>query len=141
MTRKTKDQMDAERYAAKVIAEMSTLSDEEVLAVAAEEKLDIKKEASRIRTLLLDAATAHGKKRLKQAKAKVEEADKQSASSCAVVLSFEQKRAKLARLIAQNPQLTLAARQGQGLDESEVDDQLADLADLGITESDDHNGA
>lgn len=133
--------MDAERYAAKVIAEMSALSDEEVLAVAAEEKLDIKKEASRIRGLLLDAATAHGKKRLKEAQAKVEEAAKQGAGSGAQVLSFEEKRAKLARLIAQNPQLTLAARQSQGMDESEVDDQLADLADLGITESDDHNGA
>jgi hypothetical protein len=39
-----------------------------------------------------------------------------------VVLSFEAKRAKLARIIAQNPQLTLAARQGESMDETEMTD-------------------
>jgi hypothetical protein len=141
MTNKTRDQIDAERYAAKVIAEVSALSDEEVLALAAEEKLDTKEEASRIRNLLLNAATAHGKKRLKEAQAKLEEADKQSDRSSSKVLSFDAKRARLARLVAQNPHLTLAARQRQDMDESELDDYLADLAELGITDSDDQNGS
>ncbi len=138
MTKKERDKMDAENFAARVIAEISSLPDDEILAVAAEEKINVKEEASRLRVMLLDAAATHGKKRLKVAQQAVAETDKQAGSSGAQVLSFEAKRAKLARLLAQNPGLTRAARQGNGMDEAELDDYLADLAELGITESDDH---
>lgn len=134
MTR-TKDQLDAERYADKVIAEMSALSDEEILKAAAEEHRDTKTEASRIRQGLLDAAVAHGKERLKAAQVRLADEDAQKGNSENVVLSFEAKRAKLARMISQNPQLTLAARQGEAMDEAEIDGYLADLAELGITDS------
>src|SRR5579883_1225359 len=132
MTR-TKDQLDAERYADKVIAEMSALSDEEILKAAAEEHRDTKTEASRIRQGLLDAAVAHGKERLKAAQVRLADEDAQKGNSENVALSFEAKRAKLARMISQNPQLTLAARQGEAMDEAEIDGYLADLAELGIT--------
>ena len=134
MTR-TKDQLDAERYADKVIAEMSALSDEEILKAAAEEHRDTKTEASRIRQGLLDAAVAHGKERLKAAQVRLADEDAQKGNSENVALSFEAKRAKLARMISQNPQLTLAARQGEAMDEAEIDGYLADLAELGITDS------
>lgn len=132
---KTKDQLDAENYADKVVAEMSALTDEEIMKAAAEEHRDTKTEASRIRQALLDAAVAHGKERLKAAQARLADEDAQKGNSENVVLSFEAKRAKLARMIAQNPQLTLAARQGEAMDEAEIDGYLADLAELGITDS------
>ncbi|MBI2716216.1 MAG: hypothetical protein HYX37_17440 [Rhizobiales bacterium] len=132
---KTKDQLDAENYADKVVAEMSALSDEEIMNTAAEEHRDTKTEASRIRQALLDAAVAHGKERLKAAQARLADEDAQKGNNENVVLSFEAKRAKLARMIAQNPQLTLAARQGEAMDEAEIDGYLADLAELGITDS------
>lgn len=138
MTKKERDKKDAEQYAALVVAEVAALSDEEVRAVAAEEKIDVKAEAARLRAMLLDTAVAHGKKRLRLAQEAVAESDRKAESSGAQVLSFQAKKAKLARLLAQNPTVTLAARQGRGMDEAEVDDYLADLADLGITESDDN---
>ena len=132
---KPKDQADAENYADKVIAEMSALSDDEIMKAAAEEHRDTKTEASRIRRALLDAAVAHGKGRLKGAQARVAEEDARASGSGGVVLSFEAKRAKFARIIAQNPQLTLAARQGGAMDEAEIDSYLADLTELGITDA------
>lgn len=137
MTKKERDKVDAELYAARIIAEVSALPDEEIRAVAAEERIDVKQEAARLRAMLLSTAAAHGKKRLKLAQAAVAESDRQAESSGAIVLSFAAKKAKLERLIAHNPSLTLAARQGKGMSEAELDDYLADLAELGITESDD----
>ena len=136
---KTKDQLDAQNYAAKIVAEMSMLSDEEIMKAAAEEHRDAKTEASRIRQALLDAAVAHGKERLKAAQACVAEEDARASGSGGVVLSFEAKRAKFARIIAQNPQLTLATRQGEAMDEAEIDGYLADLAELGITDATEKN--
>jgi len=138
---KTKDQMDAENYANKVVAEMSALTEQEIMATAAEEHRDTKKEAARIRSVLLDAAVAHGKGRLKAAQAQIAEEDALAVRGGALVLSFEAKRAKLARIIARNPQLTLAARQGAGesMDETELDGYLADLAELGIEDTTDKN--
>lgn len=130
-----KNQTDAKNYADKVVAEMSALTDEEILEAAAEEHADTKKEAERIRNVLKNAAVAHGKARLKDAQEKLAEEDAQAGHGEAVVLSFDAKRAKLARIIAQNPQLTLAARQGGAMDEAEVDGYLADLAELGITDA------
>ena len=138
MTKEERDKIDAERYAARVIAEVAVLSDEEIRAVAAEEKIDVKAEAARLRAMLLDTAAAHGRKRLKLAQEAVAESDRKAESTGAQVLSFGAKKAKLARLLAQNPTVTLAARQGLGMDEAELDECLADLADLGITEADDH---
>lgn len=136
---KNKDQTDAENYVSKVVDEMSALTDQEILEVAAEEHADPKKEAERIRSVLLDAAVAHGKARLKAAQGLLANEDAQAAQGGAVVLSFEAKRAKLARIIAQNPQLTLAARQSQEMDETEVDGYLADLAELGIADATEKN--
>lgn len=137
MTKKERDKMDAERYAARVVAEIAVLSDDEIRAVATEERIDVKAEASRLRAMMLDTAAAHGKKRLKRAQEAVAENDK-AESAGAQILTFEAKKAKLARLLAQNPSVTLAARQWRGMDEVELDECLADLADLGITESDDN---
>lgn len=132
-----KDLEDAQKYADKVVTEMSALSDKEILEAAVEEYADTKTEAERIRSVLLGAAVAHGKARLKVAQEELSEEDALRDSSEAVVLSFEAKRAKLARIIAQNPQLTLAARQGGAMDEAEVDGYLADLAELGIADATD----
>lgn len=138
MTKNERDKIDAERYAARVVAEVAVLPDEEIRAVAAEENIDVNAEAARLRAMLLDTAAGHGKKRLKLAQEAVAASDRKAESTGGQVLSFEGKQAKLARLLAQHPTVTLAARQGRGMDEAELDECLADLADLGITESDDH---
>lgn len=130
----SKAQLDAERYSEKVVAEIAALTDEEIMAAASEEFRDPKAEAARVRALLLNAAKARGKKRLRAAQAEVAAQDVKSGGVGETILSFANKKAKLARIIAKNPQLTLAARQGNGLDEAEVDGYLADLAELGITD-------
>lgn len=134
---KSKNQKDAENYAEKVVTEMSTLTDREVMETAAEEHHDSAAEAARIRRVLLDAAVAHGKARLRSAQEQVAEEDAQAERRTGVVLSFAAKRAKLDRIIAQNPHLTLAAREGAEMDEAEIDGYLADLAELGITDATD----
>jgi hypothetical protein len=134
---KTKNQQDAENYAAKVIDEMAARTDEEVIEAAAEEHRDPKSEAERIRRVLLDATVRHGKARLKAAQSRIAEEDAQASDKGAEILTFETKKAKLNRIIAKNPQLTLAARQrGEAMDEAELDSYLADLAELGITDTD-----
>jgi hypothetical protein len=136
---KSKNQTDTDNYTSKVVDEMSALTDQEILDAAAEDHADPKKEAERIRSVLLDAAVTHGKARLKTAQGRLAEEDAEATQGGAVVLSFEAKRARLARIVAQNPQLTLAARQSQEMDKAEVDGYLADLAELGITDATEKN--
>jgi hypothetical protein len=136
---KNKEQQDAENYTSKVVAELSALSDQEIMDAAAEEHHDVRAEAERIRKVLLDAAVSHGKARLKAAQSKIAEEDAHVREGGAVILSFEAKHAKLARIIAQNPHLTIAARQGAAMDEAEIDGYLADLAELGITDAADQD--
>jgi hypothetical protein len=135
--KKNRDQIDAENYTAKVIAEMSERTDKEIMEVAAEEHADPKAEAARLRALLLNAAIKHGKGRLDGARAKLAEEDAQQNAGGAVILSFEAKRAKFDRIVKSNPHLTLAARQGESIDETELDGYLADIEELGITDPDD----
>lgn len=132
---KSKDRIDAERYSARVEADILSLTDEEILAAAAEDYADVNKEASRIRNVLIDAADAHGKRRLKAAQVHLGQETAKVSSGNVVVLSFADKRAKLARLVEQNPTMTMAARQGETLNEEEIDSILSDLADLGIVDS------
>lgn len=138
---KNKGQMDAENYADKVIAEMSALTDKEIMDAAAEDHADPQAEAARLRKLLLEAAVKHGRGRLEAAKARIADEDARQGQTGTVMLSFEAKRAKFDRIIARNPGLTLAARQGERMDEAELDGYLADLAELGIADPDDQNGA
>lgn len=138
---KNKDQTDAENYADKVIAEMSALTDKEIIDAAAEEHAAPKAEATRLRKLLLDAAVKHGRGRLEAAREGIADEDVRLRQTGAVILSFEAKRAKFDRIVAHNPGLTLAARQGERMDETELDGYLADLAELGLADPDDQNGA
>jgi len=138
MSNKEKDKRDADTYAARVIHEVSLLSESEIAALDGGEKINVKDEAARIRAMLLQTAADHGMTRLRNAQAAVAERDRPATSSGAKILTFEDKRAKLKRLVAAHPELTQAARQGRGMDEAEIDDYLADLAELGIAESDDN---
>jgi len=137
MTTINKEQRDAENYARKVVEEVSALSDAEVLAIAAEDYRDPKKAAADVREFLLAKAAEHGKARLRAAQVRVAEEDAIAARGNVVPLSFEAKRAKFARIVARHPELTMAARQGQVMDETELDGYLADLAELGISDETD----
>jgi hypothetical protein len=138
MNNKEKDKRDADTFAARVIHEVALLPEKEIAALDAAEKINVKEEAARIRSMLLNTAADHGMNRLRNAQAAVAERDSSSNGAGAKILTFEDKRAKLKRLLAAHPDLTQAARQGRGMDEAEIDDYLADLAELGITESDDN---
>lgn len=132
---KSKNQIDAENYSARVAADILALTDLEILDMAAEEHADIHIEAARIRGVLLDAVTAHGNARLKAAQDHLRQEAAKASDSNVVILSFADKRAKLARILAQNPTATFAARQGDSINEKELDGILADLADLGIIDT------
>lgn len=133
-----KDRQDAAAYADKVMEEIAALSDAEILDLAKREQGDIRTEADRIRGVMREAADAHGRARLAAAKARVAREDEVIAANV-VPISLAAKRARLARIMAQHPELTAAARQGSEMSEAEIDDYLADLAELGIV--DDTDGA
>ncbi len=132
---KPKDHLDAESFMARVAADVLAFTDQEIMEAAAEEYADVHKEASRIRSVLLEAAVAHGKARLRAAQDHLRQEAENISANIVVALSFADKRAKLARILSQNPGATMAARQGETLNEEEIDGILADLADLGIVDS------
>jgi hypothetical protein len=92
--------------------------------------------AARARAKIAGAITAHGKKAMQAAKERTRRA---AAAAAQQVLSSSTDplvaRAKLARLLRRpGVPMTLAARDGKGLSDADVESLIADLAELGIAE-------
>ncbi|WP_020179955.1 hypothetical protein [Methylopila sp. M107] len=120
--------------------EIDALSDDELLAEAQEAGQDPAQVAGELRSLIDGLIRHQAKERLRIARASLDARRVAMASGSANVLSFEKKQAIL-KGFAENDgrlreRLTMAARNGQGSSEREVDSILQDLRDLGVIDED-----
>ena len=117
-----------------LVADLLRLSDAELLAEAEAEGLDPEAEAARVRETITAAITGRGKARLKEARAALDAA-RGSALGRRLPLRVHDRRAVLARFASNDDKLrqrlTMAARNGGGITDQEIDDILNDLRDIG----------
>jgi hypothetical protein len=93
--------------------------------------------AARARDKIAAAITAHGKKAMRAAKERARRAAEAAPPLQVATLSRDsaEARGKLARLLKRpGAPTTLAARDGKGMSDNDVESLIADLAELGITE-------
>lgn len=118
-----------------LVEDILSMSDEDVLAEAREEGLDLDAASAEVATVLAAAQAAAGRARLAAARAQVDGVRSFRSRSSITGLSASEKEIILRRFSANdNPlqeRLTMAARNGQSLTEQEVDTVLLDLVELG----------
>lgn len=124
-----------EHLTEQLVEDILAATDGELLAEAKEDGVDLAAEATHGRSLLTKALAAAGKRKLVAARAALEARSKPYAN-LTNPLSPQEARAVLERALREAPEtakkLTLAARKGQGLSDSDVYGMLDDLADLGL---------
>jgi len=128
-----------DRLADELVADIMIMSDAELLAEVEAEGLSAEDEAGRIRGIVSGAITRAAKSRLKAARAEIDRAARIPRGQvhqlpirdrAAVLVRFANDDAKL------KSRLTIAARNGEGITEKEMDDILADLRELGAIDED-----
>ena len=128
-----------DRLADELVADVMRLSDAELLAEIEAEGLAPQKEAERLRAMVAMAMAQGGKVRLVAARAEVDRSVKVGRTNihqlplrdrAAVLARFANDDAKL------KSRLTMAARNGDGITEQEMDSILADLRELGAIDED-----
>jgi hypothetical protein len=134
MTGKRSDHTALIRLADAFVKDVLNESDEDILAEACEDHADPATAAAQTRGLFEKAMAMAGKGRLAAAKAALA---KRPLSPTVARLDPAEARRRLDRILAHDPdtarKLTLAARNGQGLSDDDVQGMLDDLAELGIT--------
>lgn len=127
------------RLADELVADIMSMSDAELLAEIEAEGLNAESEADRIRDIISTATTQAAKSRLKAARAEIDRTAEAARGQvhqlpirdrAAVLVRFANDDAKL------TTRLTMAARNGEGITEKEMDDILADLRELGAIDED-----
>lgn len=128
-----------DRLADELVADMMAMSDAELLAEVEAEGLNAEDEADRIRTIISTATARSGKSRLQAARAEMDHASGTDRGQIHQ-LPLRDRAAVLARFANDDTKLksrlTMAARNGQGITEKEMDDILADLQELGAIDKD-----
>lgn len=128
-----------DRLADELVADIMSMSDAELLAEVEAEGLDAEDEANRVRGLISAATGQAAKARLKAARAEI---DRAAGSTWGQVhrLPLRDRAAVLARFANDDAKLksrlTMAARNGEGITENEMDDILANLRELGAIDED-----
>lgn len=128
-----------DRLADELVADIMSMSDTELLAEVEAEGLSPEDEAGRIRGIVSGAITRAAKSRLKAARAEINRTARMPRGQvhqlpirdrAAVLVRFANDDVKL------KSRLTIAARNGEGITEKEMDDILADLRELGAIDDD-----
>jgi hypothetical protein len=128
-----------DRLTDELVADIMSMSDAELLAEVEAAGLSAEDEAGRIRGIVSGAITRAAKSRLKAARAEIDRAARIPRGQvhqlpirdrAAVLVRFANDDAKL------KSRLTIAARNGEGITEKEMDDILADLRELGAIDED-----
>lgn len=129
-----KPSLSLHRLADELVADLMQLSDAELLAEVKAEGLDPEKEAARVRATISAALTERGKARLKAARSALDAA-RAPAPGARRHFQIQDRRAVLARFANDDSKLrdrlTMAARNGEGITDEEVEAILNDLRDLG----------
>jgi len=127
------------KLADELVADIMSMSDAELLAEVEAEGLNAEDEASRVRAVNSVATGQAAKARLKAARAEIDRAAGSNLGQvhrlplkdrAAVLVRFANDDAKL------KSRLTMAARNGEGITENEMDDILANLRELGAIDED-----
>lgn len=117
-----------------LVADLLQLSDAELVAEVKAEGLDPEKEAARVRESVRIAIMGRGKARLTAARSALEAA-RASSAGARRPLSVQDRRSVLARFANDDEKLrqrlTMAARNGEGITDQEIDAILNDLRDIG----------
>ena len=127
------------RLADELVADIMAMSDAELLAEVEAEGLNAEDEADRIRTIISTATARSGRSRLQAARAEIDRATGAGRGQVHQ-LPLRDRAAVLARFANDDTKLqsrlTMAARNGDGITEKEMDDILADLRELGAIDED-----
>lgn len=132
------DKTRYERLSSLVNEALLAASDEEIRDDVRAQGLDPGAEAARLRERLTATVRTHTKAKLDAAQAAVEARKAAPAPVVSLADAAAARRAKLERLLAK-PGLpaTLAARDGKGMSDRDVETMLEDLAELGVTDDED----
>jgi len=118
-----------------IVEDIFALSDEEILAEAYEDGLDLDLLIAEVQMGYAAAMSVAGKHRLSQARAELEAVRSFRSAAAITGLSASEKEQVLRKFAANdNPlqkRLTMAARNGGSLTEAEMDAVLLDLVELG----------
>lgn len=135
MTRqKSNDHLALDRLAASIVDDILNMTDEEILAEVTADGEDPKQIAQETKDIFERAVASCGKSRLAAARKSVL-ADRQQGSKV-LQPNPNAARQKMEKILKQHPEtlskLTLAARNGEGLSDSDVFSMLQDLEELGV---------
>jgi hypothetical protein len=140
MTDATKDGKAVLSFVDRQVADVDALTDEELFAEAREAGEDPEQVADTLRSLIDALITEQAKERLRSARVSLDVRRAATSAGTANVLSFEKKQAILQGFadndVKLRQRLTMAARQGEGTSEREIDAILQDLRDLGAIDED-----
>ncbi|MCB2009561.1 MAG: hypothetical protein KDF64_02955 [Geminicoccaceae bacterium] len=135
MTGKPQSDQDAlNRLADALVEDLLETSDQDILAEVREDNDDPSAIAANMRAMFEKTVASAGKARLAAARSAIVQDRQRSA----VVISLDpaEARRRLERIVANDPEtarkLTLAARKGEGLSDSDVLSMLEDLEELGV---------
>lgn len=120
-------------FADALVDDLLNLSDAEVLAEADEDGLDPEVQAAELRARITEAVLQSGKARLLAAKTSLKQLQAQSTNTSPV--RVQDRSRVFARFAGDDAQLgtrlTMAARNGEGASDRELESILRDLRDLG----------
>jgi hypothetical protein len=119
----------------KLVEDIMSLSDEEIIAEAREEYSDLESEANCVRAIFAKAQAEVGRKRLLAAQEAIRLENGKPQRPKVISLNAFQARRKLEAVLREHGEeageLTLAARKGKELSDSDVFLMLEDLQELG----------
>lgn len=140
MTRKPNEEAKLLRLADALVADLMSLTDEELLRETTEDGDDPEAVAAEVRIALQATVLHEGKARLARARGDLDAARTARAGSVLLSLPLPRKQQILGQFAANDgrlrERLTMAARKGEGASEREVDNILQDLRDLGAIDED-----
>lgn len=133
-----------DRLADVLVEDILTATDAEILAEAKEDGIDPAATTARLKDVYKKALTEMRKSRLAAARAAVDNDHRGGWSETVTRLDSVAARKRVEAVLKQNPEthkkLTLAARNGEGLSDSDVQSMLEDLEELGILLPEDNEG-
>lgn len=130
MTNRKSDRDALDRLTAALVEDILSASDEEIIAEARDEHEIPADAAAAIRAQFERAAALAAKNRLAAARLAVAN-DRQRPAGSSPFDPAEARR-RLERILAQDSNLTLAARKGQGFSDEDVQGMLEDIKELGL---------
>lgn len=133
-----------DRLADVLVEDILNATDAEILAEAKEDGIDPATTTARLKDVYKKALAEVRKSRLAAARVAVDDDYRGGRSETVTCLDSVASRKRVEAVLKQNPEthkkLTLAARNGEGLSDSDMQNMLEDLEELGILLPEDNEG-